>query len=312
MKNSHIASEHIIIRLKKFGRVEQNIPMKNFTTFKTGGIADILFYPGSYEQTADAIKLLHDEQVPYYVTGGGSNLVIGDEGIRGVVIKIDNERKIENPVYITESGLIFCDAGVSKSDFIQFALQNGFGGIEFMVGVPGCMGGGIIMNAGTYMGTFSDILKSIVYVTYKGELREENLNSQESQYRDMGLSKECAVILGGYYSLPKVDDIDSVKNRVNEIHADRKMKHPIEYPSAGSVFKNPPGHSSWKLVNDSGLKGYTIGGAQVSEKHTNFIINKDNATSAEIRALVEYVRHTVLEKYNVELHTEIKMVGEFH
>ncbi|MFW5807817.1 MAG: UDP-N-acetylmuramate dehydrogenase, partial [Spirochaetota bacterium] len=122
----------------------------------------------------------------------------------------------------------------------------------------------------------------------------------------------CALILGGYYDLPRIDDSVSLQKRVDAILADRESKHPLEYPSAGSVFKNPPGHSSWKLVNDAGLKGYAIGGAQVSEKHTNFIINRGDATSAEIRALVEYIKNAVSQKYSIELHTEIRMIGDFH
>lgn len=297
--------------LEKEGTIYTRKPMSDYTSFRTGGPAELVFYPKDHNAAADAVAFFHDNSVPFFVLGGCTNLVVGDAGIDSVVVKMSNDGVHDGRIALLDDGLIYADAGIKKSDFIKFAIKNGKSGIEFMVGIPGCIGGGIIMNAGTYMGSFSDVLKKVKYISSKGEIMELEIDSSKGHYRHLELMEDTAVVLGAYFSLPDSADSAVVQAKVNEIIADRKSKHPWEYPSAGSVFKNPENHSSWKLVNDSGLKGYTIGGAQVSEKHTNFIINRNNATSAEIRALVSFIQKTVKEKFNVELSTEIRMVGKF-
>ncbi|MDA3900880.1 MAG: UDP-N-acetylmuramate dehydrogenase [Spirochaetes bacterium] len=302
----------ILELIEPFGKVLVNEPMKNHTSFKTGGPADYLILPESENVAAKLISMLHNEKISYTVLGGCTNLVVGDEGIRGVVIKISDDRPGFNSISIIDENTIYAAAGVRKSDFIQFAADNGFTGIDFMVGIPGCIGGGIVMNAGTYMGTFSSVLKKVYYINLKGEPSSTEVDSTMGLYRHLNLEKECVLITGADFTLPQASDSATVKQAIEAIIDDRKQKHPWEFPSAGSVFKNPENEASWKLVNDCGLKGYSIGGAQVSEKHTNFIVNKGGASSAEIRALVAYIQSQVKAKYDIDLHTEIRMIGNFN
>lgn len=303
-------NENINTDLKEFGNVIVNAMMKDYTTFKVGGPADYLVTPNSHDNCASLISYLSESKVPYTIVGAGSNLVIGDKGIRGVVVRLCENNCSDQEIKILENDIIYSDAGVSKSDFIDFAISNGYGDIEFMVGIPGCIGGGIFMNAGTFMGTFVNILKRIKYIDYNGNIIEKDINPEMAHYRKMELD-DAVIILGGFFELKKSENIEITKKNVNDIINDRKQKHPWSYPSAGSVFKNPEGHQSWKLVDDCGLKGYKIGGAMVSTLHTNFIINENNATAKDVRSLIEHVQKTVKCKFNVDLHTEIKMIGEF-
>ncbi|MBN2436188.1 MAG: UDP-N-acetylmuramate dehydrogenase [Spirochaetes bacterium] len=302
----------IFDNLKSYGKVLKDEPMSNYTSFKTGGCADYLVYPASMDKCAELIEYLNKSECGYTVLGGCTNLVVGDMGIRGVVIIISDLTEGFNEIKVVDENTIYAGAGVKKSEFINFTAENCFDGMHFMVGIPGCIGGGIIMNAGTYMGTFSSVLKKVYFINNRGQSKSKEIDSTMGQYRHLDLEAECAVVTGADFSLPKSDNKDLVIQKINDIIEDRKQKHPWDYPSAGSVFKNPENEASWKLVNDCGLKGYSIGGAQVSEKHTNFIINKGEANSAEIRALVSYIQSQVKIKYGIELHTEIRMIGEFH
>ncbi|HRX15852.1 MAG TPA: UDP-N-acetylmuramate dehydrogenase [Spirochaetota bacterium] len=303
---------NIFENLKSYGKVLKDEPMSSYTSFKTGGNADYLVYPASINKCAELIEYLNKYEYNFTVLGGCTNLVVGDMGIRGVVIIISDLTEEFNEIRVIDDNTVYAGAGVKKSDFINFTAENDFDGMHFMVGIPGCIGGGIIMNAGTYMGTFSSVLKKVYYINNRGQSKSKEIDSTMGQYRHLDLEAECAVVTGADFSLPKSDNKELVIQKINDIIEDRKQKHPWDYPSAGSVFKNPENEASWKLVNDCGLKGYSIGGAQVSEKHTNFIINKGEANSAEIRALVSYIQSQVKIKYGIELHTEIRMIGEFH
>ena len=303
---------NIFENLKSYGKVLKDEPMSNYTSFKTGGCADYLVYPASMDKCAELIEYLNKSECGYTVLGGCTNLVVGDMGIRGVVIIISDLTEGFNEIKVVDENTIYAGAGVKKSEFINFTAENGFDGMHFMVGIPGCIGGGIIMNAGTFMGTFSSVLKKVYYINNRGQKKSKEINASMGQYRHLDLEVECVVVTGADFILPRSVIKELVKKKINDIIEDRKQKHPWEYPSAGSVFKNPENEASWKLVNDCGLKGYSIGGAQVSEKHTNFIINTGEANSAEIRALVSYIQSQVKIKYGIELHTEIRMIGEFH
>jgi UDP-N-acetylmuramate dehydrogenase len=208
------------------------------------------------------------------------------------------------------SPLVYADASVRKEDFVSACLENGLEGVEFMAGIPGCIGGGIAMNAGTLMGSFSDILTDVDILDMKGEIKKIPVSREMSSYRRLHLP-EYVAIMGGHFKLQRSADVRSAEMRVGEILKDREGKHPLEYPSAGSVFKNPEGHSSWKLINDAGLKGVRIGGACISAKHTNFIINECNATSSDIHRLIIHVQETVERKFGIHLEPEVKMIGEF-
>ena len=299
-------SDQVIRELSLSGKVSGNFPLSSVTTFRTGGAADYLFEPESEESAAKALSILSGEKIPFHIIGGGSNLLVSDEGLRGVVVRFADE----NASLSEENGLIYAPSSLSKERFISGVIERGFGGVEFMAGIPGAVGGGIYMNAGTYMGSFSDILRKIKIADYCGNIKEIDVTCDLSGYREMKIPSGCA-ILGGYFSLPRTDSPESVRRSVDDIIADRWKKHPMEYPSAGSVFKNPEGYSSWKLINDSGLKGYAVGGAMISEKHTNFIINTGNALSSDIYRLVNHVRETVYSRFGVKLETEIRMMGDF-
>ncbi|HRX46483.1 MAG TPA: UDP-N-acetylmuramate dehydrogenase [Spirochaetota bacterium] len=307
MKNSkkHIP-DSIQKELLSLGSLREGVSMSSVTTFKTGGAADYLLEPFDEAAVVSAVSLLKSESIEFHIIGGGSNLLVSDTGLRGVVIRLADENAGTQVI----DGLIYAASSVSKEKFIAEAIEKGFGGVEFMAGIPGAIGGGIFMNAGTYMGCFSDILRKIRISDYQGNIREVQVTCESSGYRHMEIP-ENSIILGGLFSLPENDDPGGVRSRVDDIIADRWNKHPMEFPSAGSVFKNPEGHSSWKLINDSGLKGFSVGGAMVSEKHTNFIINNGNASSSDIFRLVKHIQETVYRRFSVNLETEIRFLGEF-
>jgi UDP-N-acetylmuramate dehydrogenase len=304
-------SEELIDYLKSLGTVRFNEPLKNYTTFKCGGNADILVYPEKRENIARIIKAASEEKVPVVVIGGGSNLLVGDKGIRGIVLRISDDCIVSSTLSIEDDGKIYADASVPKEQFIDFAIEAGYKGIEFMAGIPGSMGGGIVMNAGTDAGCFIDILQSVKIVTESGEEKSISVSRDMSSYRSFDAGKG-SIITGGYFNLSKARNQGKIREKVDAILNERKLKHPVHIPSAGSVFKNPEGFSSWKLIDDAGLKGKKIGGAMVSDMHTNFIVNVDNALSTDIRNLIEHIQETVFRMYEVTLETEIRMIGVFY
>jgi UDP-N-acetylmuramate dehydrogenase len=287
------------------GRVFENVSMSDFTSFACGGTADLLIIPNSAAALAAIQKELAPTGQSVTVIGGGSNLLVGDKGIRGIVVAVretaGNAGIIENA-----GGLVYADALVQKSRFIDFCVQKGFGGMEFLAGIPGCIGGGIAMNAGTDKGTFSGILKRIVYARQNGAL--VTCDAPASGYRNFFL--EEGIIAGAYFELSAADPSVTGKSVLGAIEQ-RKAKHPLEYPSAGSVFKNPPGEAAWKLIDKAGFKGRREGGAMVSEKHTNFIINIGAAKSSDIRSLIEMIQSAVMDKFSIKMEPEVKMIGEF-
>jgi UDP-N-acetylmuramate dehydrogenase len=299
-------AERIISELKKYGKVSVNTPLAGHTSFKTGGPAAVFAEPFGEKGIAASFAASSSEGFEIFIMGGGTNLLISDNGFPGVVIKI-SETGFSPEI---NDEFIYSSSFVSKDTFIESVIDAGYGGVEFMAGIPGSIGGGIFMNAGTFMGCFVDVLFRIRIADSGGNIREIDIDPEDSGYRNMNLPEEC-VILGGYFKLPGVGNIESVKTCIKSIVDERRVKHPMEYPSAGSVFKNPGGHSAWKLVNDCGLKGYKIGGAMVSDKHTNFIINTGDATSQNIYDLIKYIQNTVYDKTGVNLETEVKIKGNF-
>jgi len=296
--------------LGDLGRVLSDEPLKHYTTFKTGGPADILFMPGGRERTAEAVALIREEGAPLTVIGGGSNLLVSDSGVRGVVMRIcDGDGGASTPA-IRADGLIAAAAGTGKKALLRYCLEEGFTGMEFMAGIPGCVGGGIVMNAGTVDGTFAGVLAEVEYLDVAGAFTRIDVDAGVAGYRSLGLP-ESAVVLEGVFRLGRGADRNEVEARISRIIAERKAKHPLDYPSAGSVFKNPPGHSSWKLIRDAGLNGARVGGAMVSEMHTNFIVNYENATSSDILNLISLVQERVYGMFSVRLEPEVRMLGTF-
>ncbi len=304
-------SEELVDHLGSLGTARFNEPLKNYTTFKCGGNADILIYPEKRENISKIIKAAWEERVPVTVIGGGSNLLVGDKGIRGIVLRISDDSLVSSTLSIRDDGIIYADASVPKDKFIDFVIEAGYKGIEFMAGIPGSMGGGIIMNAGTDTGSFIDILHSVKIVSEKGEEKCISAESDMSSYRSFDAGKG-SIVTGGYFNLSKTNSRENLRKRVDAILQERKLKHPLHLPSAGSVFKNPEGFSSWKLIDDAGLKCKRIGGAMVSDMHTNFIVNVENASSADIKSLIEDIQETVYRMFEVKLETEIRMIGEFN
>jgi UDP-N-acetylmuramate dehydrogenase len=305
-----IINKKLVTALKSLGILKLNEPLKKYTSFKTGGPADFLIWPKDPVSLKEIIAVSRWESLPFTILGGCTNLLVGDKGIRGIVIMQNSESKIKNRIAIEDTGLVYSDAGIRKREFLGFCVNSGYTGMEFMAGIPGCIGGGIIMNAGTIDGNFADILDTIICMDKEGDTAVQAIAKDAAGYRTMGIP-DGHVVLGGFFRLPKTTDKSSVKGKIDAILRERKQKHPLDYPSAGSVFKNPSGYSSWKLINDAGLKGKRIGGACVSELHTNFIINTGGASSLDILHLIDHIKETVSSTLNILLEAEIKILGEF-
>ncbi len=300
----------IIERFGKLGNLKLSEPLSNYTSFKTGGPADVLISPYNTDFLKEILLIAAEKSLPITIIGGCSNLLVGDKGIRGVVVKLSEVEGIKGKIEITKDGLVYSDAIIKKKDFIRFCVDEDFAGMEFMAGIPGCIGGGIIMNAGISDSVFVDILDSIVYMDKNGNVSTKKITRDMASYRSLNIENDT-IVLGGFFSLNRSHDTVKVKKKIEANISDREIKHPLDWPSAGSVFKNPPGRSSWQLIDEAGLKGKKIGGAVVSDLHTNFIINVDSATSSDIRDLVNHVKDTVYSKFNVMLETEIRFLGEF-
>ncbi|AND86015.1 UDP-N-acetylmuramate dehydrogenase [Clostridium tyrobutyricum] len=279
-------------------------PMSSHTSFKVGGPADILITPESADQVLDAVKLCKSKNVPYYIMGNGSNLLVKDGGIRGVVVKLTKLKSIK-----IQGSRIIVSSGACLKDVSQKALDNSLTGFEFACGIPGSVGGAVTMNAGAYNGEISNVIESVIVIDNHTKKRILNLEQLELAYRMSSILKYGYIVLQVTFKLEKGDH-SKINDRIENLNRRRSEKQPLEYPSAGSTFKRPEGHFAAKLIEDSGLKGMSVGGAQVSEKHSGFIINKKDATSKDILDLIKLVQDTVKQKFNVDLYTEVRIIGE--
>lgn len=286
--------------------VQKDEPMSRHTTFRVGGAADYFVTPNEEEQVRELVLLLRKEGVPYYIMGNGSNLLVGDKGYRGVMIQI---YKNMNAIR-TEDEMIYAQAGALLSKVSAQALANGLTGMEFASGIPGTIGGAVMMNAGAYGGEMKQILTDACVLTQQGELKVVPAEQMELGYRTSVFAKEQDVILNARLKLKK-GDAESVRAYMEELKEKRVTKQPLEFPSAGSTFKRPEGHFAGKLIQDAGLRGFQVGGAQVSEKHCGFVINRGNATAADIVSLMEQVTDRVENMFGVRLEPEVKRIGEF-
>jgi len=279
-------------------------PMKNHTYFKVGGPADILVTPENISEIQAVIKICKENGVKYYLIGNGSNLLVRDGGIRGVVIKLSKIDKIE-----VQGNKITAQSGATLYNVAEVALSKALKGMEFASGIPGSIGGAAAMNAGAYDGEMSMIMESMVAIDDKGELLTLTNGEMELAYRSSAILKYGYTVVSVTLSL-QVGDVVVIKARMDALAKRRSDMQPLEYPSAGSTFKRPEGYFAGKLIQDCGLKGTYIGGAQVSEKHSGFIINKKNASAKDILDLIQLVKRIVEEKFGVQLHTEVKIWGE--
>ena len=280
-------------------------PMSRHTTFRVGGPADFFVTPKAKEEVRDVIRICKEAGMPYYIIGNGSNLLVSDAGYRGVIVQIYKEM---NEVKV-EGDLVKAQAGALLSGIAAKALGAELSGFEFASGIPGTIGGACVMNAGAYGGEMKDVLEFVTVLTGEGKIIELGRNELELGYRTSVIAKKGYIVLGAVLKLERGDG-EKIKTYMDELKEKRVTKQPLEYPSAGSTFKRPEGYFAGKLIEDAGLRGFQVGGAQVSEKHCGFVINRDHAAAADIMELMRQVQIRVKENSGVDLEPEVKRLGD--
>ena len=283
---------------------EREVSMKNYTSFKVGGPAELFLSPEDAGQTAKLVRFCEKEEIPVFVLGKGSNLLVSDRGIKGAVIYTGKQCGIS----LVDENTVRAQSGASLAQLCTFALENSLSGLEFAYGIPGTVGGAVFMNAGAYGGEMKDVLLNSEYVSTDGTSGELDNEAMELSYRHSAYENSNLVITAASVRLAPADR-NEIKSTMNDILARRKEKQPLEYPSAGSTFKRPEGNFAGALIEQCGLKGVSVGGAQVSEKHAGFIINRGGATAADILSLIKHVQARVKAQMGVSLETEIRLIG---
>ncbi|WP_407701320.1 UDP-N-acetylmuramate dehydrogenase [Virgibacillus dakarensis] len=278
--------------------------LKNHTYTRLGGKADFYVTPETYEQVQQIVKLANKDNIPFTMLGNGSNLIVKDGGIRGIVL---NLQKLAS---ITSDGTtVIAQSGARIIDVSRHALAKKLTGLEFACGIPGSVGGALFMNAGAYGGEIKDVLESAVVVNRDGDLLTLAANQLDLEYRSSNIPDNGYIVLEATFSLQN-GNYDEIKAVMDDLTFKRESKQPLEYPSCGSVFKRPSGYFAGKLIQDSNLQGKQIGGAQVSLKHAGFIVNKDHASAKQYIDLIHFIQKTVKEKFGVKLEREVKIIGE--
>jgi UDP-N-acetylmuramate dehydrogenase len=278
--------------------------LRNHLYTKLGGKADFFLTPTTYEEVQNIVKLSNKVDVPFTLLGNGSNLIVKDGGIRGIVLHLTNFDEIK-----TNDQQIVAQSGAAIIDVSRRSLAERLSGLEFACGIPGTVGGALFMNAGAYGGEIKDVLDYCYVVDRHGELIKRTAADLELDYRHSNISENGDIVLEATFSL-KPAEYDDIKAVMDDLTYKRESKQPLEYPSCGSVFKRPPGYFAGKLIQDSELQGTNFGGAEVSTKHAGFIVNKDNASAKDYISLIEHVQKTVKEKFDVELEREVRIIGE--
>lgn len=283
-----------------------NENMRNHTTFKVGGPADIFVKPKDKKEAAEIVRLLLENKIPYYVIGNGSNLLVSDKGYRGCIICMS-----EGMDFIEiDDNIITAGAGAILSKVCNMAMESSLSGLVFASGIPGSVGGAIYMNAGAYGGEMKDVVKEVELLnSATGEIKIVPGADMGFAYRTSIVKNSPYIVLSAKFELMSADR-EEIKSQMNELSAKRREKQPLEYPSAGSTFKRPEGYFAGKLIEDANLKGYRVGGACVSQKHSGFVVNDNNATCEDIITLIRDVRRIVNEKFGVLLEPEVCMLGE--
>ncbi len=289
----------------QFQNVLFDEPMKKHTTFRIGGNADVFVVPKSVGEVEKAVGICKKEDIPFYVIGNGSNVLVGDGGFRGVIIQLfknfGNVEVFEN--------VIKADSGALLTAVSKKALECSLSGLEFAAGIPGTVGGGVCMNAGAYGGELKDVVQKIT-VLHDGKVFDISSEDACFEYRNSKILKEKMLVISTEMCLEK-GVYSEIKEKMNEFNKMRTEKQPLEFPSAGSTFKRPEGYFAGKLIMDSGLRGYSVGDAVVSEKHCGFVINKGNASAKDVLTLINNVKEIVFEKFGVVLEPEVRVIGEF-
>lgn len=308
--------------------IKLNEPMKLHTSFKIGGPADFFITANNIQEIREVVNIAKENNLPLKVVGNGTNLLVKDNGFRGIILKtnlqeikitktknkdeINTKYKInemESSINCKEEYIVNVQSGMALGKLSQILLKNEIGGFEFASGIPGTIGGAIKMNAGAYGGEFKDIIQDVIYLNEQNDIVVIQNTQCDFSYRHSLFSNKDYIILGCNLKLYK-DTKENIKNKLDENLQSRREKQPIEYPSAGSTFKRGEDFITAKLIDECGLKGYTIGGAQVSEKHAGFIINKNNATAEDVISLIKHVTEIVYEKTGKKINLEIEIIGE--
>lgn len=281
-------------------------PMKEYTTFRVGGEAESIILIQQEEELARLITYLNQIEQDYFILGNGSNLLVGDKGYRGVVMKFDGPME-----QITVEGTrIIAKAGALLSRVAVTAKENSLTGLEFAAGIPGSIGGGVVMNAGAYDGEMKQIVETVRVMDSDGQIATLDNDTMEFGYRTSIIKNRPYIVLEVVLRLAEGDQ-EQIGIKMEELNNLRKSKQPLEYPSAGSTFKRPQGYYAGKLIMDAGMRGYCIGGAQVADKHCGFIVNTGKATAADIREVIEEVQERVKERFHVSLEPEVVFLGDF-
>ncbi len=305
---SRLVSRQLIDELKQILSEEQVLveePMSRHITFRVGGPAEVLVLP-ECDRVADVVRICRSNGLPYTIIGNGSNLLVGDKGIAGVVIELGrpaSEIRIEG-------SRVYAQAGAMLSKVAHEAAQNGLSGMEFASGIPGTIGGAVFMNAGAYGGEMSQIIAEVTVLTPEGDEKVLSVEELELGYRHSCIEEKGYIVLSAVLEL-KQGEKEEILSAMEELKKQRVEKQPLEYPSAGSTFKRPQGYFAGKLIMDAGLRGYTVGGAQVSEKHCGFVVNKGGATAEDITQLMQDVQDKVKAQFGVVLEPEVRRLGEF-
>ena len=308
--------------------IKLNEPMKLHTSFKIGGPADFFITANNIQEIREVVNIAKENNLPLKVVGNGTNLLVKDNGFRGIILKtnlqeikitktknkdeINTKYKInemESSINCKEEYIVNVQSGMALGKLAQILLKNEIGGFEFASGIPGTIGGAIKMNAGAYGGEFKDIIQDVIYLNEQNDIVVIQNTQCDFSYRHSLFSNKDYIILGCNLKLYK-DTKENIKNKLDENLQSRREKQPIEYPSAGSTFKRGEDFITAKLIDECGLKGYTIGGAQVSEKHAGFIINKNNATAEDVINLIKHVTEIVYEKTGKKINLEIEIIGK--
>lgn len=285
-------------------QIKLNEPMSKHTTFGIGGIADCFVQPETVSQLQQVVKILKKYNSPIFILGGGANLLVRDKGIRGVVISTVGLKNIE-----CKGNKISVNSGVSIAKVAHFAAKNGLSGMEELSGIPGSIGGGVFMNAGAYGGEMSHIVENVTTCDFDGNLKEYSNFEIDYNYRHSVFMDNGDIIVNVTLTL-KNGNINEIKQKINEYNSRRHEKQPLDKRSAGSTFKRPKGHFVGKMIEELGLKGFSVGDAKVSTKHAGFLINDGNASCEDMLELIGEIQRRVKETYKVDLYTEVQVIGE--
>ena len=294
-----------IKNILKNSDVLENEALKQYSFTKTGGNADILVRVKSEEDFQNIIKYSNDNDIDLTILGNGSNVLISDTGIRGIVV-ITSEL---NTITLSEDNILTCYAGTTLKELADFCIENSLTNLEFSCGIPGSVGGAIFMNAGAYGGEMKEVVQKVEVFTRNGEKKIYTNEEMQFSYRHSVIQETKEIISKVYFKMDKGNK-EEIVAKVEDLNKQRSDKQPLEYPSCGSVFKRPEGYFAGKLIQDAGLQGLTVGGAQVSKKHAGFMVNVNNATCEDYKNLIKKVKEKVLENSGVELECEVKILGE--